>query len=256
MFRSSPSRPPASETPPSPRTSAPLRPNASPAGASPADEVFDLYLREDDEDRRSLRLSLVVAAMVHLVLLGVTLPALSEAEVEPAEEKKVIRIAPTPRFVKKPPPPPDEPPPQRVREVPMPDETPDEEEIPPPRLEEPPVEPRHDDPLSLDIPEAPPEPEPEGPVRLGQVDAPQRVHWVEPEYTEPARRVRVQGTVFLQATIDERGRVVDLEVLRGLPMGLTESAVRAVSQWRYEPSALNGKPVAVLMTVTVHFELN
>lgn len=247
MFRPSRPRPPASAPAPS---------DATRPVASPSDEVFDLYLREEDEDRRSLRLSLVVAAIFHLVLLGVTLPALSEAEVEPADEKKVIRIAPTPRLKNEPPPPPEEPPPQRVREVPMPDPTPDEEEVVVTEVEPPPILQADDDFMPLDIPEAPPEPEPAGPVTVGQVDPPQRVHWVQPEYTEAARRARIEGPVFLQATIDERGRIVNLKVLRGQPLGLTESAVRAVRQWRYEPSALNGKPVSVLMTVSVFFELN
>jgi len=31
--------------------------------------------------------------------------------------------------------------------------------------------------------------------------------------------------------------------------------VSAVRQWEYEPTLLNGKPVAVIMTVTVNFRL-
>ena len=43
--------------------------------------------------------------------------------------------------------------------------------------------------------------------------------------------------------------------MRPLEMGLTEAAVEAVKQWKYEPSTLDGRPVEVLITVTVRFSL-
>jgi len=38
-------------------------------------------------------------------------------------------------------------------------------------------------------------------------------------------------------------------------MGLTEAAIEAVKQWKWEPSTLNGKPVEVIVVVTVNFKL-
>jgi len=49
--------------------------------------------------------------------------------------------------------------------------------------------------------------------------------------------------------------VQDIKVLRGLPLGLTETAVDAVNKWRFEASTLNGKPVEVLYILTVRFNL-
>jgi TonB family protein len=49
--------------------------------------------------------------------------------------------------------------------------------------------------------------------------------------------------------------VGDVVVLRGVPP-LTESAIKAVKQWRYEPTLRNGVPVPVIMTVTVNFKLD
>lgn len=232
--------------PTSPNTSQSQRPN----------DVFDLYLREDDEDRRSLRISLIVAGLVHLVLLSVTLPAMSGPEIPDAEEQTVFLVAPPPRWKKQPPPPP-ETQKQEVREIPMPDETPHDEE--PIVLDEPdPIEePVITDILDIDIPDAPPPMEPDGPVTAGgEVERPERVHYVDPTYPEIARKARIEGVVILEAIIAKDGSVKNVRVLKNLPFQLTEAAVRAVQQWRYTPSALNGKPVEVKMTVTVNFKLS
>ncbi len=77
---------------------------------------------------------------------------------------------------------------------------------------------------------------------------------VQPIYTELARQAHLQGSVILQATIDEGGNVIDLRVLKALPMGLDREAVRAVSQWKFTPALLHGHPVKVFFTVTVQYE--
>jgi TonB family protein len=74
-------------------------------------------------------------------------------------------------------------------------------------------------------------------------------------YPEAARRARIQGVVVLECIIGKDGIVQDVKVLRGLPLGLTESAVDAVNKWRFKPSTLNNKPVEVLYILTVRFNL-
>ena len=51
------------------------------------------------------------------------------------------------------------------------------------------------------------------------------------------------------------GRVESVRVLSSVPL-LDDAAVRAVRQWRYTPTELNGVPVPVLMTITVRFSLD
>jgi TonB family protein len=58
---------------------------------------------------------------------------------------------------------------------------------------------------------------------------------VAPEYTELAQRLRVQGTARVQFTVTPDGGVKDVHELGGHPL-LLESLVRAVKQWKYEPS--------------------
>lgn len=59
---------------------------------------------------------------------------------------------------------------------------------------------------------------------------------------------------MLRTTVDERGNVTDAQVVSG-PTLLREPAVDAVKHWKYEPSHVNGKPVAVQILVTIHFRL-
>jgi protein TonB len=91
------------------------------------------------------------------------------------------------------------------------------------------------------------------PVRIHRgIKPPVRIAYVAPAYPAIAITAHVAGTVILDCTIAEDGRVVDVRVLAGHPL-FTPAAVDAVRQWRYTPTLLNGVPVPVLMTVTVRF---
>jgi protein TonB len=106
----------------------------------------------------------------------------------------------------------------------------------------------------LPTPPPPPVP-PQTPRRLvGGMEPPRRVVNVDPVYPQIARAARVEGVVILEATIDARGRVVDVRVLRSVPL-LDQAAMDAVRQWIYTPTLLNGAPVPIVMTVTVNFRL-
>jgi protein TonB len=113
----------------------------------------------------------------------------------------------------------------------------------------------------VEAPVAPaPEPEPpptNTPLRVGgDVKAPVVVNRVEPIYTETARAGRVSGIVIVEAIIDKQGNVDAAKVVKTLPMGLSEAAVRAVRQWKFKPGTLNGEPVATIFNLTVNFKLN
>jgi len=84
---------------------------------------------------------------------------------------------------------------------------------------------------------------------------PEIVHQVQPRYTELARRSGAQGTVIVEAIIDEQGRVTNVRVLRGQPLGLDQAAVEAIQQWRFKPATLADKPVKVFYTLTVNFTI-
>ena len=75
-----------------------------------------------------------------------------------------------------------------------------------------------------------------------------------PAYPDIARVAHVEGTVVLEATIDEWG-VVKNVVVRQSQALLDKAAIDAVTKWRYAPTRLNGQPIAIVMTVTVTFTL-
>lgn len=89
----------------------------------------------------------------------------------------------------------------------------------------------------------------------GAVSRPVLLSGPPPRYTKLALRARVEGSVIVQAVIDEQGRVADVRVLRGLPMGLDQEAVEAVQNWTFEPAKLQGRPVKVYYSLTVNFRL-
>lgn len=96
---------------------------------------------------------------------------------------------------------------------------------------------------------------PAAPIRPGgNVKPPDRISYVKPDYPAIAVSARVAGSVIIEAIIGTDGVVRDAKVLRSIPL-LDEAALRAVRQWRYTPTTLNGVPVAVIMTVTVTFTL-
>jgi protein TonB len=106
-------------------------------------------------------------------------------------------------------------------------------------------------PPSLAVPPSPAPPS--QPLRVGgDIRAPRKLQHVAPVYPAIAAQARVSGTVILEATIAPTGEVVDVRVLRSVPL-LDAAAVAAVRQWRYDAPRLNGTPVAVLLTVTVQF---
>lgn len=93
-------------------------------------------------------------------------------------------------------------------------------------------------------------------VMIGEsIKPPVPIFQGQPVYPAEARKARVVGVVILRTIIDTAGVVRDVEVARGLPMGLSEAAVDAVKQWRYNPATLDSRPVPVYLTVTVRFSL-
>jgi len=94
------------------------------------------------------------------------------------------------------------------------------------------------------------------PVRVGgDVKAPVKISSVDPQYTEIARKARIEGMVIIEAIIDREGNVTDVRVLKPLPMGLDQAAMEAVKKWKYKPGTLNGQPVPVIYNLTVNFRL-
>lgn len=91
------------------------------------------------------------------------------------------------------------------------------------------------------------------PLRAGDnIRAPIKITDVKPVYPPIAQSARVQGVVTVEALIDDQGNVVNARVIRSTPL-LDGAALDAVSKWKYAPSDVDGRLVAVVMTVTTSF---
>lgn len=97
----------------------------------------------------------------------------------------------------------------------------------------------------------------DGVYRMGSgVTNPVVVNQTIPSYTDEAIKAKAQGVVLLQAIIRKDGRVTDFKVLRGLGYGLEEKAIEEIaSNWKFLPGRYNGRPVDVLATIEVQFNL-
>ena len=87
------------------------------------------------------------------------------------------------------------------------------------------------------------------------ITPPRRISGGEPNYTEAARRDKVQGTVVLSVMIGEDGSVRDVSVLRTLRPDLDESSVQAVRQWRFQPAMKDGAAIPFRTQVETSFRL-
>ena len=208
-------------------------------------------------DRRRLGLALGLAVSIHAALLLVRLAGETVVlpTVDAVVHPRLETLAPRRPEVPQPPLAAREESRPEVRRIPVPAELAPPEPLALPEVSVFPIE-RPIQPAALiGFPEDPPLPI-DAPVRFhGGMERPVRVAGSDPAYTEIARKVREEGVVILDAVIDETGAVTEIVVVKKLGFGLTESAVRAVGTWRFQPARLGDRPVAVRYTLTVRFTL-
>jgi TonB family protein len=76
-----------------------------------------------------------------------------------------------------------------------------------------------------------------------------------PEYTDEARKLRLEGEVLVHVLFKATGEISVLELIRGLGHGLDENALRAAQQIRFKPALRAGQPVDSTATVHILFQL-
>jgi TonB family protein len=96
----------------------------------------------------------------------------------------------------------------------------------------------------------------EGTAVAARIKEPRKIQHAAPVYPARAREQRRQGTVIIEAVISSAGCIRSMRVIAGTEPDLNAAAMAAVAQWRYTPTLLRGKPVPVIMMVTVNFRLS
>lgn len=114
----------------------------------------------------------------------------------------------------------------------------------------------------VDIPPPPPavkeEPEPE--IFVIVEEPPQLIGGIAGlqariKYPEMAKKAGVEGRVFLQFIVDEKGNVTDAVVTRGIGAGCDEEALKAIVLAKFTPGKQRGKAVKVKFSMSVVFKL-
>jgi TonB family protein len=87
----------------------------------------------------------------------------------------------------------------------------------------------------------------------GELSTPVALTKVDPSYPPSLQQDGIQGTVVLYALIHTDGTVGDIRVLHGLEDRLDESAMKALSRWRFRPATKSGTPVDIEAVVQIPF---
>ena len=95
------------------------------------------------------------------------------------------------------------------------------------------------------------------PVRVGgNIKPPRKTKDVKPVYPASMRDAGREGVVPIEATVGTDGKVVNARLLTAdVHPDFAVAAIDAVRGWEFTPTLLNGKPVNVLMNVSVTFAL-
>ena len=90
----------------------------------------------------------------------------------------------------------------------------------------------------------------------GSIRMPEPLTQPRPDYTEDARKARIEGIVVLTVMIRKDGTVDQVKVARGLGYGLEDSAIHTVmNKWRFRPATQNGVAIDHPATIEVRFNL-
>lgn len=89
----------------------------------------------------------------------------------------------------------------------------------------------------------------------GGVIFPHAIYTPKPDYSEEARREKIEGVCVVMLIVGPDGVPRNISVQQTLRPDLDAKAIEAVEKWRFEPGTKDGKPVAVGIKEEVEFRL-
>jgi protein TonB len=92
-------------------------------------------------------------------------------------------------------------------------------------------------------------------TEFGSLGAPKFLFCEIPKYPLMARKLGREGKVILKLAIDEKGTLMNIEVIEDGGYGFTEAALDAVKKSKFLPAEKNGKPIKSLAILPVRFVL-
>jgi len=89
----------------------------------------------------------------------------------------------------------------------------------------------------------------------GAVTPPRAIYAPNPEYTDKARKAKINGNVVVSLFVTPEGDARDVRVTKSLTPDLDAEAVEAVRKWKFKPATKDGQPVAVQIFAEANFRL-
>ena len=78
---------------------------------------------------------------------------------------------------------------------------------------------------------------------------------VDPVYPKLAREAELEGTVHVNVWVDKQGKVRDVKILKSTSEIFNQPVIDAVKQWQFSPAMMKNGPVAVWVAVPFRFSL-
>jgi protein TonB len=91
---------------------------------------------------------------------------------------------------------------------------------------------------------------------LPEYDVPPEPKYIfKPSYPKPARKAKIEGTVYLKLLIDSTGKVIKVRIVKSSNPLLDEAAVGAAWKWQFYPAMRGNQPVRAYIGFPVQFSL-
>ncbi len=76
------------------------------------------------------------------------------------------------------------------------------------------------------------------------------------KYPSQARRMGIEGKVFVQFVVDKDGKITDVQAIKGIGAGCDEEAIRVLKNHpKWKAGKQRGRPVRVRMVIPITFKL-
>lgn len=75
------------------------------------------------------------------------------------------------------------------------------------------------------------------------------------QYPRKAKNLGIEGRVYVEFVVDEKGVVTQAKTIRGIGYGCDEEAERVIKMIRWNPAKQRARPVKVRMTLPINFQL-
>lgn len=93
------------------------------------------------------------------------------------------------------------------------------------------------------------------PILHAESTDPELVEGKLPAYTEDAREEGIEGTIVLEALVDENGKVFAADVVESVNPDLDSLTLAAVRNWTFKPATEDGKAIMKVVRIPIHFNL-